>query len=69
MLNYDQFKQAYSTGTEAQKASREKRFGENENFKAFKAQWEQEQNGNIQASNPAPTQNQAQNQTFDLVQT
>lgn len=62
MLNYDQFKQAYSTGTEEQKASREKRFGGNADFQQFKSQWEQEQN------NPASLTNQPQNQNFAPVQ-
>lgn len=65
MNDYESFKKAYSQGTDAQKESRERRFGNNENYRNFKAQWEQEQNQQPQLSNPAPVQNQFQNQTFD----
>nr|DAW46275.1 MAG TPA: hypothetical protein [Bacteriophage sp.] len=65
MNDYESFKKAYSQGTDAQKESRERRFGNNENYRNFKAQWEQEQNPQPQLSNPAPVQNQFQNQTFD----
>ena len=65
MNDYESFKKAYSQGTDAQKESRERRFGNNENYRSFKAQWEQEQNPQAQLSNPAPVQNQFQNQTFD----
>lgn len=65
MNDYESFKKAYSQGTDAQKESRERRFGNNENYRNFKAQWEQEQNPQPQSSNPAPVQNQFQNQTFD----
>lgn len=65
MNDYESFKKAYSQGTDAQKESRERRFGNNENYRSFKAQWEQEQNQQSQPSNPAPVQNQFQNQTFD----
>lgn len=65
MNDYESFKKAYSQGTDAQKESRERRFGNNENYRNFKAQWEQEQNLQPQLSNPAPVQNQFQNQTFD----
>ena len=65
MNDYESFKKAYSQGTDAQKESRERRFGQDENFKNFKAQWEQEQNPHPQSSNPAPVQNQFQTQTFD----
>ena len=65
MNDYESFKKAYSQGTDAQKESRERRFGNNENYRSFKAQWEQEQNPQPQSSNPAPVQNQFQNQTFD----
>lgn len=65
MNDYETFVKAYSQGTDAQKESRERRFGQDENFKNFKAQWEQEQNPQPQPSNPAPVQNQFQNQTFD----
>lgn len=64
-MDYESFKKAYSQGTDAQKESRERRLGDNENFRNFKAQWEQEQNPQPQLSNPAPVQNQFQNQTFD----
>ena len=63
MNDYETFVKAYSQGTDAQKESRERRFGNNENFRNFKAQWEQEQNLQPQLSNPAPVQNQFQNQT------
>ena len=59
-MDYESFKKAYSQGTDEQKKSRERRFGNNENYRNFKAQWEQEQN-----PHPAPVQNQFQNQTFD----
>lgn len=65
MNDYESFKKAYSQGTDAQKESRERRFGNNENYRNFKAQWEQEQNPQPQLSDPAPVQNQFQNQTFD----
>lgn len=65
MNDYESFKKAYSQGTDEQKKSRERRFGNNENYRNFKAQWEQEQNPQPQLSNPAPVQNQFQNQTFD----
>ena len=65
MNDYESFKKAYSQGTDAQKESRERRFGQDENFKNFKAQWEQEQNPHPQSSNPDPVQNHLQNQTFD----
>lgn len=65
MNDYESFKKAYSQGTDAQKESRERRLGDNENYRKFKAQWEQEQNPQPQLSNPAPVQNQFQNQTFD----
>lgn len=65
MNDYESFKKAYSQGTDAQKESRERRFGNNENYRNFKTQWEQEQNPQPQLSNPAPVQNQFQNQTFD----
>ena len=65
MNDYESFKKAYGQGTDAQKESRERRFGNNENYRNFKAQWEQEQNPQPQLSNPAPVQNQFQNQTFD----
>lgn len=65
MNTYESFKKAYSQGTDEQKKSRERRLGDNENFRNFKAQWEQEQNPQPQLSNPAPVQNQFQNQTFD----
>lgn len=65
MNDYESFKKAYSQGTDAQKESRERRFGNNENYRNFKAQWEQEQNPQAQLNNPAPVQNQLQNQTFD----
>lgn len=65
MNDYESFKKAYSQGTDEQKKSRERRFGNNENYRNFKAQWEQEQNQQSQPSNPAPVQNQFQNQTFD----
>lgn len=65
MNDYESFKKAYSQGTDAQKESRERRFGNNENYRSFKAQWEQEQNLQPQSSNPAPVQNQFQTQTFD----
>lgn len=65
MNDYESFKKAYSQGTDEQKKSRERRFGNNENYRSFKAQWEQEQNLQPQSSNPAPVQNQFQNQTFD----
>ena len=65
MNDYESFKKAYSQGTDEQKKSRERRLGDNENFRNFKAQWEQEQNPQPQSSNPAPVQNQFQNQTFD----
>ena len=61
MNDYESFKKAYSQGTDAQKESRERRFGNNENYRNFKAQWEQEQNPH----NPAPVHDQFQNQTFD----
>ena len=63
MNDYESFKKAYGQGTDAQKESRERRFGNNENYRNFKAQWEQ--NPQPQLSNPAPVQNQFQNQTFD----
>lgn len=63
MNDYESFKKAYSQGTDAQKESRERRFGNNENYRNFKAQWEQEQNPQPQLSNPAPVQDQFQNQT------
>ena len=65
MNDYESFKKAYSQGTDEQKKSRERRLGDNENYRKFKAQWEQEQNLQPQLSNPAPVQNQFQNQTFD----
>ena len=65
MNDYESFKKAYSQGTDEQKKSRERRLGDNENFRNFKAQWEQEQNPQAQLSNPVPVQNQFQNQTFD----
>lgn len=61
MNDYESFKKAYGQGTDAQKESRERRFGNNENYRNFKAQWEQEQNPH----NPAPVHDQFQNQTFD----
>lgn len=64
-MDYESFKKAYSQGTDAQKESRERRFGNNENYRNFKVQWEQEQNPQPQLSNPAPVQDQFQNQTFD----
>lgn len=65
MNDYESFKKAYSQGTDEQKESRERRFGNNENYRNFKAQWEQEQNPHPQSNNPAPVHDQFQNQTFD----